>query len=307
MRAKVLLALKGFCMGLADIIPGVSGGTIAFITGVYDELLAAVASVNKQFFALLLNRQFKAALNQIHYKFLINIGVGIFSAIILGASFVHFAMDNYPVYTWSLFLGLISVSIFFVAREIEKIKDPIHILFVLSGTAIAYGIVSLIPVKTPHTPILIFFSGAIAICAMILPGVSGSFLLLILGKYAYITGLIKNPLASGHISSLLIFCAGCATGLLGFSKLLNFLLSRYRSFVMAFLTGFMIGSLKKLWPWKEAVQTELIRGKLRVLDEQLYLPSIENPQTFIAIFIMLLGATSVFFLERISLNSSSES
>jgi putative membrane protein len=307
LRARLFLMLKGFCMGVADIIPGVSGGTVAFITGVYDELLKAVASVNRDFFKALLSFKFKEALEIIHFRFLLTIGTGIMSAVLIGSRVVHYAMDVFPVYTWSLFFGFISVSIFYVAREIDHLGDAKHLSLVVLGTGIAYAVVGLIPVATPHTTLLVFASGAIAICAMILPGISGSFLLLILGKYSFVTGLLKNPFADDHLYWIAIFGLGCVTGLLGFSKLLSYMLEYFRSLTMAFLTGFMIGSLKKVWPWKEVVESQVVNGKLKVIRDQLIVPNFEITETYLAIVLMMLAALSVFYLERISMKGTSES
>jgi len=296
----LILILKGFAMGLADIVPGVSGGTVAFITGIYDKLIESISSVNSTFIKLTFSFQIRKALEHINYKFLAPLLFGIAVAIISMSRVMHFLMNNYAVQTWALFFGLVLASIIYIGKQIDHLIEPKNIISVILGIVVGVSVVSLIPVETPSTPLYLFFSGSIAICAMILPGISGSFLLLILGKYAFITGALKSPFVGDNLASIAIFSIGCLVGILSFSKLLNYLLKHYRNTMMACLTGFMIGSLKKIWPWKEVLESKVIRGKTYVLDEANIIPNQLNLEVVIAISLIIIGFILVFAIERLS-------
>lgn len=298
------LYLRGLIMGLADLIPGVSGGTIAFITGIYENFLEALGSVNKETLSLLLKFKFSEAISKIHTKFLVILFSGIFTSIFLFARLMHFLMNNHPIHTWSLFFGLIAASIVVVFREMdEKTKLP-QVISLIGGTIFAYLMVSLIPVTTPEASWFIFICGMISISAMILPGLSGSFLLLILGKYAYITGAVKNPFNLQNIVILLTFLGGAIVGAMGFSRILNYFLKHFRSQTMAFLTGILVGSMKKVWPWKVATETVMVRGKLRVLQEQNIVPEVLNSEVGLAIVLAFVGFCFVLVIENYSRKKS---
>lgn len=299
-KDSALLALKGFCMGMADIVPGVSGGTVALVTGVYDRLLESISNVNKTFVTHLLKGQIKAALEHINFAFLLPLGIGIFTAIISMAKVMHYLMANYSVYTWSLFFGLILASILFVAKQVEDLKKPLHIGLIVIGTGVGYGVVSLIPVQTPDTLLAVFLSATVAICAMILPGISGSFILLILGKYMFITSAIKAPFASGSLPIIMTFGVGALVGLLSFSKLLNYLLKHWHNPVMCMLVGFMIGSMKKIWPWREVISQKVIRGKVKVLEDAVVWPTSFGTEEIWAFGLMIFGIVLVFAIESLT-------
>jgi putative membrane protein len=298
-KAAGLLFLKGICMGSADIIPGVSGGTIALITGIYETLLRAIRSVGLEMVNRLFLFDFKGALAQVHIRFLIPLFLGICLAIVSLARLMNTLLHHYPVFTWSLFFGLIAASILVVGKKVKGWKGGPVIWFLL-GAAAAYVIVSMIPVSTPETSWFIFISGLIAICAMILPGLSGAFLLLILGKYEYITGALKNPFLPEHLLIILVFCAGCITGLVAFSRVLNYFLERYRNVTLAFLTGLMTGSMKKIWPWKEVLETRMIREKSHDLVIQNIWPQALDKDFYIAISLAIIGFIVVILLSRLS-------
>ena len=299
-KEQLGLGLRGFAMGVADIVPGVSGGTVALITGVYDRLITSISSVNKEFIKKVLNLDVKGALLHLNAPFLIPLVCGIFIAILSMSRVMHFMMGNYSIQTWSLFFGLILASIVFVGKTVENIFTSKHLALVAVGTAVGYAIVSLIPVETPESLPFLFFSGCIAICAMILPGISGSFILLILGKYLYVTSALKNPFSTDSITIIIIFASGCLAGLLSFSKLLNYLLKNFHNYTMCVLTGFMIGSMKKIWPWKEVIESKVIRGKTHVLREANILPVEFNSEVFFALSLMIIGIILVLLLEKIS-------
>ncbi len=278
-------------MGMCDIIPGISGGTIAFITGIYEKLVHSITLFNKSFFLKLITLKIKEALKPIPLDFLIPLFSGIMIAIFSAAKLVHFLLEYYAIYTWSLFFGLILASVFHLSKEID-FKNIKQSLFFIFGVSIGFVIVGLIPVSTPENYLFIFFSGIIGITAMILPGISGSFILLILGKYEYITGAVKAPFAEGNLLILSIFAIGCLIGLLSFSKLLNILLERFKPQMFALLTGFILGALRKIWPWKEILEAKIIRGKTHIVSEANTLPSLSN-ETYLAISICLISFVAV--------------
>jgi len=291
------LFLKGLGMGTADIVPGVSGGTIAFITGIYHNLLTAITSVNGKLFRQAFQLRFKEALAGLHLRFLLTLVLGIVVALISTAHLVHYLLAKHPVPTWSIFFGLITASIIVVAHSINNRIASLPALIL--GTLLAYGITGLIPLNTPEEPWYIFFSGMIAICAMILPGLSGSFILLILGKYVFITSALRNPFTQDNLVIILIFTAGCIIGIIGFSRFLHYGIVRWHDFTLALLTGFMIGALRKVWPWKITLESQIIRGKEHVLHEENVWPLL-NAELWIALLLMGVGFVAVLFLENIS-------
>jgi putative membrane protein len=288
---------KGFFMGTADLIPGVSGGTIAFITGIYEQLLEAVASLNKEFFVNILTLKWKDALSQVHGRFIIPLAFGMITAILSLARLMHYLINEQPIPTWAAFFGLIAASIIVVFKDIENPLNPKNMGFLIFGAIFAWMMVSLIPVSTPTNWWFIYLCGVIGITAMILPGLSGSFLLLILGKYEYITGAVKNPFDMGNITIIGIFLCGTATGLLGFSKILNYFMKNFRNPTMAFLTGILIGSMKKVWPWKEVLESVFVRGKVKILRSENVMPANYNTETFLAFALIIAGFVAVLAME----------
>ena len=291
------LYLKGMLMGIADLIPGVSGGTIAFITGIYDDILEGISHYNVSFLKTLFSKDFKQALEQSSTKFLIVLFTGILTSIFLFARLMHYLMANHAIFTWSLFFGLIIASIFTLLKATKKIVG-VNGVWTIVGAIFAYAVVSLVPVTTPESYVFIFLCGFISIMAMILPGLSGSFLLLILGKYQFITGAIKSPFQDNNLIIMGIFATGAVLGLTLFSRFLKYLLSKFHDATMCFLIGVLIGSLKKVWPWKEVLETVTVRGKVKVLREQNIFPETLDNSFFIACSLMGLGFIIVFFLER---------
>ena len=230
-------------MGSADIVPGVSGGTIALITGIYGHLVEAISNIKFGFIRPLIHGDFKGfwytLLDEIDFKFFIPLILGIGVAFLTLAKVVTYCMDNHTALTFSFFLGLIIASAVILFRKIDKINIK-HVVMAIIGLILTYIFVSLNPIAGDHSLIILFFSGMIAICAMILPGISGSFLLLLLGQYEY----MLNALHHFHFSEIIVFVVGAIIGILGFSKILNFLLKNYEELTMAFLIGVMLGSLK---------------------------------------------------------------
>ena len=291
------LFFKGVGMGTADIVPGVSGGTIAFITGIYEALLTAIASINSRLVLQVLRLNLKQALAGLHLRFLVTLVCGIALAVISTSHLMHYLLTEHAVQTWSVFFGLITASILVVAHSINKRFTTFPALIL--GAILAYGITGLIPLYTPEAPWFIFLSGMIAICAMILPGLSGSFILLILGKYAFITAALRNPVNPDNLEIILIFITGCLVGILGFSRILRYGLARWHDYTLALLTGIMLGSMRKVWPWKITLESQIIRGKEHVLREENVWPLLDI-EFGIALLLMLSGFTLVMLLDKIS-------
>ena len=245
-----LLILKGCAMGAADVVPGVSGGTIAFIAGIYEELVDSIKSINLHALKLLFTLKLKAFWQQINGSFLFSILLGIGISIFSLAKLMTWLLEHYPIQIWSFFFGLIIASTVLVAKEIQRWHAGTVIALII-GAAVAYVITILSPSETPNAWWFIILSGAIAICAMILPGISGAFILLLMGKYAYILGAVSDL----QFGILLLFAFGAVTGIVSFSHLLSWLLKKHHTATVATLTGFMVGSLNKVWPWKKTLET----------------------------------------------------
>lgn len=248
----ITVAFKGVCMGAADVIPGVSGGTIAFLMGIYSRLLGAINSINRKSLSLLLHLKFKQFFTAIDGLFLCSLMAGIFVSIFSLAKVMKYLLEFHPVPLWSFFFGLILASIVVIAKGLDGFKLR-NILAFIIGAIIAGWICLVSPSQTSEEYWFIFLSGAIGICAMILPGISGSFILLLLGKYKF----IMDAVASFNIPVLIVFACGALIGILSFSRLLGWLLKRYYMSTIALLSGFMLGSLIKVWPWKEQVVNEI--------------------------------------------------
>ena len=300
LKNAAILLLKGLCMGSADVIPGVSGGTIALITGIYEELIQALKSFDTTVVKKILNLDLMGALAGVHVRFLLCLFAGIGIAIVSFARLMNYLLNHYPIFTWSLFFGLIAASILVVSKQVAIWTAGASISLVC-GTAAAAFIVNLIPMSTPDALWFIFLCGIIAICAMILPGISGAFILLILGKYEFITGTLKNPFGPQQLMIIIVFCLGCLIGLLSFARLLNYLLKNFRPLTLAFLTGLMAGSIKKIWPWKETIQTKIIDGKPPiVIWGANIMPETLNSEVWAALGLAIIGFIAVLIIERLA-------
>ncbi len=242
-REMIFIFLRGLFMGSADIVPGVSGGTIALITGIYERLIYAISKIKFGFLKPLFKANFaefkEKLLDEIDFELFIPLGLGIGIAFITLAKVISYLLDTHTAYTFSFFLGLILASAYILYTKLEEFNIKLVIITVI-GIILSYIFVGLNPIAANHSLIVIFISGLIAICAMILPGISGSFLLLLLDQYQY----MLNALNSRNILEIAVFCIGALIGILGFSKILNYLLEKYESATMAFLIGIMIGTLR---------------------------------------------------------------
>lgn len=287
-------------MGAADVVPGVSGGTIAFITGIYDTLLESIRRVNPGLLKVIRQSGLKGAFQHINGLFLISLFGGIFVSILTLAKVISWLLVTHPIPLWSFFFGLILVSVYHIGRQIEHFSINRLIGF-FAGLAFAYTITVLQPMEMSPTTVNFVIAGSIAICAMILPGISGSFILLLLGMYAPILNAVKSV----QLGTLGLFILGCIIGLLTFSHLLSWLLRNARDLTLITLTGLMVGTLPKIWPWKETItwrtnshgeQVPLLQNNLWPADfEQL---SGQPAQLTLAIVLMLTAILLVLLLEK---------
>lgn len=252
LKDYLLIGLKGACMGGADVIPGVSGGTIAFITGIYDEFVGSIAKLDGAAVQLLLKGKLREFWKHINGSFLLAVLAGIGVSVVSLAGLMEMLLSDFPIQTWAFFFGLIVASSIFILKGISgwRVRDG---LLLALGCVLGVVVCTLSPTQTPDALWFIFLSGAIAICAMILPGISGSFILLILGKYQYImsciTGVVSGENLLSNLLILAVFLVGAAVGIVAFSKFLHWLLARWNKETLIVLAGFIIGSLVKVWPW----------------------------------------------------------
>jgi len=305
------ITLRGVLMGGADVVPGVSGGTIAFITGIYQELLDSVSAINLNAFRLLLKGQFSDFWKTINGNFFIFLLIGIAASIISLAQILNEIVSNpeetkEKILLWSFFFGLITASSVYIGKQINKWNIK-NILGLLIGTIIAFGITIMAPASGTDASWYLFFAGFIAICAMILPGISGSFILLLMGVYPIVLGSISNMvegLKTGDTEILMdngfiicVFASGCIVGLLSFARLVSFLFKKSPETTMAVLTGFLIGSLNKVWPWKETIESRLNSHGISVpYIQENQLPD-ETGYVAMSILIAILGFILVFGID----------
>lgn len=302
MLQYIWVYIKGIAMGAADVVPGVSGGTIAFITGIYERLIQAIKNIIPGL-KLLFKGKFKQFWKSIDGNFLIVLILGIATSFLTLAHVVTYCMDFYPVLTWAFFFGLILASTLFVARDVKWGWKTV--IAFIAFTVLAFFVTS--PENAPFNSAdsywFIFICGAIAICAMILPGISGSFILLLLGKYYFMMDALKNF----NIGVILVFVIGAFIGIVTFSNVLSWLFKHFKMITLAALTGFMFGSLNKIWPWKKILSTyENKDGMIKPLTERNVSPTefeqitgADNQLLFV-ILMMLIGFLLVFAIEFIS-------
>ena len=270
------------CMGAADIVPGVSGGTMAFILGIYEELIQSIRTFGRaQFIQNVLRFRIRNVLDASNWQFLVSVAAGILIAIITLSKGLEHALTNYPLLIWSFFFGLVLASAYVMSKRIHTWNASSIILLIL-GTVFAYLLVGLVPTETPETWWFLILSGAIAICAMILPGISGSFILVLLGKYQFILSAVNNR----DLVTIGLVGIGAIIGLIAFSQVLGWLFQKYHNPTIIFLIGLMLGSLRKIWPWKV---DGMMSGNI--------LPEL-NQTLMIGLGMMLIGFAVVLVLER---------
>lgn len=305
MNATFGLFLKGLAMGAANVIPGVSGGTIALITGIYERLINAIKRCDLTAARLLLSGQWKACWQHVDGQWLATLLGGVAISIISLARLFEYLLEHHERYTMAFFFGLILLSILYVARGVRQWNAP-TLLALIIGTAVAMGIAMLAPASQNDGMAYVFLCGVLAISSMILPGLSGSFVLILLGNYALVLGAIS----SFSLSVLIPLALGCAFGLVAFSHILSWVFKRFADITLAVMTGFVIGSLVVIWPWKNAITHTVERvGKPPrevVTSYEWFLPNLSDSSTWIAVLLMLVGAAGIALMERFAGNSSRE-
>ncbi|MCD2258708.1 DUF368 domain-containing protein [Psychroserpens luteolus] len=306
-----LITLKGIAMGAADVVPGVSGGTIAFISGIYEELIESIDNINLSVFKTWKQQGFKTAWNSINGTFLLALFSGVAISILSLAKLIKYLLHNEPILLWSFFFGLVLASILYIAKQIKTWSLQVIIAIIITSV-LSYFITLAEPFASPDSSIYLLFCGFIAIIAMILPGVSGAFILLILGAYETAINTVNNlleGLSTGNFDLLkdallkfFLLGVGAIVGLKVFSKLLNWMFKHKKNLTLAILTGFMIGSLNKIWPWKEILKTRINSEGLEVtvLDESILPTSyIGDNQIVLALVLVILGFASILILESL--------
>lgn len=281
-------------MGAADVVPGVSGGTIAFITGIYEELINSIRNINLSAVRLFFTGRWSSFWKQINGNFLLAVFSGIFISVLSLARLLEFLLEHEPVLIWSFFFGLVLASSYVVSRKIKNWK-LLKILSLMAGIAIAFYITSVTPATTTDAGWFVILAGSLASCAMILPGISGSFILLLLGKYSFALHAVNERI----ILDLLLLAAGAVTGLILFANLLSWLLKRYHDLTIAMLVGFMIGSLNKIWPWKLTLTSIVVEGEIKPLTEKNVLPAIGSgvDQFGLALLLAAAGIALILLIE----------
>ena len=299
-KEYIVISLKGMAMGAADVVPGVSGGTIAFISGIYEELLNSISSFNFSLINVFKNEGFKSVWIKVNGNFLVSLFVGILISVLSLAKLIESMLENHPIVIWSFFFGLVLASIIYIGKQITKWTKG-SVLCLILGAILAFYITTLNPmVSVNSSPWFLFFAGMIAICAMILPGISGSFILVLLGAYKP----VLNALNTKDFVSIIIFLVGAVLGLLSFSRILKWLFSTYKNYTLATLTGFIIGSLNKIWPWKETISW---RTNSKGMEVPFNTASVSpfsfegDNQLLISIFLMLIGFGLIILLEKLAI------
>lgn len=293
----LIISLKGVAMGAADAVPGVSGGTIAFISGIYEELISTISNINVQLFKTLFQKGIIPFWKALNGNFIVALLGGIVVSFVSFMKIAKYLLEHHPVLIWSFFFGLIIASIYFVGKQITKWNIGTIVALIL-GTLIAYYISTLPSMENSESPYFLFIAGAIAICAMILPGISGSFILIILGAYKTLSDAIHDI----DLKKIVLFALGAVFGLLSFSHVLKWLFKHYHNVTLALLTGFIFGSLNKVWPWKETLSwyTNSKGIELPLIQKSVSPLSFNgNNQLVFAIILMILGFLTIFILEKL--------
>lgn len=297
-KENVLLALKGMAMGAVELVPGVSAGTIALLTGIYEEFINALKSFST-LLPVLKKDGLKGAWNHINGNFLVVLFAGMALGIASLLYLIKYLLEFQPIPIWSFFFGLIIVSCIFVGKTVKKWDIPQIFAFII-GTVLIYWVTGSTPTDSDHSLLMVFLAGMVAICAMILPGISGSFILVLLGKYIYII----ESLSEFKLDVLITFGLGCVIGLVSFTHLLSFLLKKYHDITIALLTGFMLGSLNKIWPWKVTLETMVDRhGETVPKIQENVLPQnfiTEDPQILTAVLCAIVGFLLIFIIEKVA-------
>ena len=286
-------------MGAADVVPGVSGGTIAFITGIYEELVTTISNIDLSLIKTLRTDGFKAAWQKANASFIVALLLGIAISVVTLMKLMSFLLEEYPIHVWSFFFGLVLASVWYIAKQIPKWR-LVYVVALIAASAVAYFLTTLTPAGEIQSLPYLFFCGALAICAMILPGISGAFILVLLGAYKQILDAVSDF----NLKIISVVGLGAIVGLLSFSRLLKWLFSKYEYITLSILTGFVFGSLNKIWPWKNTLETRMIRDKEIIVAQESVLPVNFNgePELIAAIVLAILGFLLIFALEKLSAN-----
>jgi len=308
----LIITLKGLAMGAADVVPGVSGGTIAFISGIYQELIDSINNVNVSALKTLKKDGLKAAWKQVNGSFLLALLTGIGISILTFSKIITHLLETQPILVWSFFFGLIIASITLIWKEITSWK-LVDILFLLIGITVSYYITIARPVSSPDSYWYLFLSGFIAIIAMILPGISGAFILLLMGSYETVIGTINtfreglttanSEILTQALLKLGVFAVGAIIGLKSFSKILHWMFEHHKNTTLTLLVGFMVGSLNKVWPWKEVLETRInSHGEVVPYIDKSILPQNfdGDPKIVMAIVLAILGFVLIFGMEKMA-------
>ena len=309
-----IITAKGIAMGAADVVPGVSGGTIAFISGIYEELINTIHKLDFGFFKKWKKDGFLSSWKYHNLSFLASLLTGIAISILSLARIITLLLKNQPILVWSFFFGLVIASILYIGKQINNWSLSTWFALIIA-LGLSYYITLAEPIGSPESTWFLFLAGFVAIIAMILPGISGAFILLLLGAYQSVIGIITQlsngiiemnwQLFSSAFIKLSVFGLGAITGIKVFSKILNWMFDHHKNIILSILTGFMIGALNKIWPWKEVIQYRVNQSgeKIPFLEKSI-LPNhyIEDPQIFYAVVFMTFGFLTIFFLERVSSN-----
>lgn len=309
LRDYVGLTLRGICMGASDIVPGVSGGTMAFILGIYEELIDSIRTIGRpHFIQAVLKFRIKEIMQILNWQFLLAVGLGILIAIFTLARGLEWLLLNQPVYLWSFFFGLVLASVYTVSKRVPQWTPPL-LLATAVGAIAAFILVGLVPAKTPDTWWFLILSGACAICAMILPGISGAFILVLLGKYQF----VLNAVNERDFLTLIFVAIGAGVGLISFAQVLGWLFKQYHDMTVAVLIGLMIGSLRKIWPWKidvawlqDAAGAFVLdsHGERLVTQQNLAWPNFTTSagvtEFIIAVVLALIGLGLILMLDRLA-------
>ncbi|WP_222984629.1 DUF368 domain-containing protein [Flagellimonas meishanensis] len=293
----IIITLKGMAMGAADVVPGVSGGTIAFISGIYEELITSINNIDLSLFTTLKKEGVKAFWKQLNGNFLVALFLGIFISVLSLAKFLSWLLEHQPILLWSFFFGLVLASIIFVGKEITQWNMGTGFVFV-AGALLAYFITVLPANENVDSLPYLFLSGALAVCAMILPGISGAFILVLLGSYKTILDAVHQR----DFTIVMIVGAGAVFGLLSFARLLKWMFNHHKNLTLALLTGFILGSLNKIWPWKKVLESKMFGEKSVVINDMNVWPtSFEgNNQLIPALILAMIGFSLIFILERLA-------
>ncbi|GAA0873044.1 DUF368 domain-containing protein [Gangjinia marincola] len=297
LKDYAVITLKGMAMGAADVIPGVSGGTIAFISGIYEELITTISGVDVKLLTTWKEKGLNTMWKELNGNFILALFLGIGISVLSLLNLANYLLEEHPILVWAFFFGLVLASIWYIGSQIKNVK-PLTFLVMIIAALIAYGITTLPPLGGTDNLFFLALAGSFAVCAMILPGISGAFILVLLGAYKTISEAVDEA----NYKIIAAVMTGAIVGLLTFSRILRWLFKNFQNLTLAGLTGFIAGSLIKIWPWKNVLQTRQLKDKIITVKDEPYLPSWSNEQdnVLFAVLLMLTGFFLIIILERIA-------